>query len=258
MKLLLLVIDGWGVSKTRENNAIRLAKLKNFKKLVGEYPALILHPGTYQELGGALSRVLSDHNFSQLRIAETEKFVAVTEYFNDSSKILNKEDRRIIASPLNDERNYKMATKKVVTEIEKAVKANQHDFILSSWPNLEVAKRSGDIKESVAAVEFVDEQLGKLIKLAERKKFVLAICATVSGVEEIFDIKTGLPAQVKNNVPLILAGGDLAGKTFGLPEAPNNDLSLLEASGSLGDGAATILKILDLETPSGFPGHSLI
>jgi len=258
MKLLLLVIDGWGVSKTRDNNAIRLAKLKNFKKLASEYPAMVLHPGTYQDLGEFLSLLLAKNNFSQLRIAESEKFVAVTDYFNNSNKVLDNEDRIVIPSPLGAERNYKMATKKVVAETIKAIKANQHDFILSAWPNLEIAKKSGDIKEVIKAVEFVDGQLADLIKLAERKKFILAITAVNSGAEEVFDIKTGLTTTSKNNVPLILAGGNLAGKTFGLPDAPNNDLSLLEAAGSLADGAVTILKVLGLDIPASVPGDSLI
>jgi 2,3-bisphosphoglycerate-independent phosphoglycerate mutase len=258
MKLLLIIVDGWGLSKTRDNNAIRLAKLKNFKKLVGEYPAMVLRSGSYQELGEFLSQILSKNNFSQLRIAESEKFVAITDYFNNSNKILPKEDRKIIASPVLSKRNYKMATKKIVSEIVKAIKANQHDFILSSWPNLEVAKESGNLKEVMLAVEFVDMQLGQLIKLAERKNFILAFTAVSPGAEEVFDIKTGLPINAKNNVPLILAGGFLTGKTFGLPEAPNNDLSLLESIGSLADGAATILSALDLEISSSVPGESLI
>jgi bisphosphoglycerate-independent phosphoglycerate mutase (AlkP superfamily) len=61
-----------------------------------------------------------------------------------------------------------------------------------------------------------------------------------------------------NPVPVFIVGEEYKGKTIGLSEPLNSDLSLLAPAGNLGDLAPTILSIFNLAKPAEMTGSSLI
>ena len=65
-------------------------------------------------------------------------------------------------------------------------------------------------------------------------------------------------ARTDNPVPLIIVGKAFKGKTIGLADPLNSDLSLLAPVGTLADVAPTILRILGREAPPEMTGKSLL
>jgi len=266
--LVLLLLDGWGVSQTRDNNAIRLAKVPNFKDLVNHYPAAIISGSpkkdslNYTLIGSGqlkpkkkitLGKILANHNFKQLRIAETEKFALLTNFFDLSDESLNNEDRILVASG-------EKASQEVVAKLIKTIKSDKYDFILSSLADIDQVSHAGDFVATVKAIATVDKLIKKIVKAVLAKNGLLIISSAHGYAEEVFDIQTEAINRENsdNPVPFLIVGEQFAGKTIGLDEAPANDLSLLEPIGSLIDIAPTILKILNIETPPEMTGKSLL
>ena len=267
--LVLLLIDGWGVARTRDNNAIRLAKIPNFKKLVSHYPATILSPAdskgstNYATIGhGALplSSYLSQIGYKQLKIAETEKLALVTNFFNGQEELFLGEDYDLIPSPLKN--STVMATPTLVRHLHKALKSGKYNFIVSALANIDSLDRAGDFDSTIKAVEYIDRTLKKIVDLVLAQNGVLLITSAYGYAEEVYDIQTDQinHDNTNNPVPFIIVGKEYEGKTIGLSEAPANDLSLLKPIGTLLDIAPTILRIMNLALPIGpkIKGKSLI
>ncbi len=274
--VVLLLLDGWGISKTRDNNAIRLAKIPNFKSLVAHYPAAVISGSAkkdsvnYTIIGAGsekpkkkinLSKIISQHNLKQLKLAETEKFALVSNFFNNSEQQLLGETYDLVPSPVKEaELDVAMATTEVVKHLAKALKSQAHDFILISLANIDSISHTGNFAATIKAIEFIDKALKRISALVLRQHGTLLITSSHGYAEEVFDLQTDIVNKENsdNPVPFIVVGEAYAGKTIGLAEAPANDLSLLEPIGSLVDIAPTILALMNLPQPPEMSGESLI
>ncbi len=265
--LVLLFVDGWGISQTRDNNAIRLARIPNFKKLVSHYPATVLNVSdnkdsvNYTTIGAGpvpLSRHLSDLGLKQLKIAETEKLALVTSFFNGQEEQLPGEDYELIPSPLKASIN--MATPLLWRRLHKALKSGKYSFIVSALANIDGLERNGDIATAIKAVEYVDRTLKKIVDSVLEQGGVLVITSSHGYAESVYDIQTSTVNQQNTNnpVPFIIVGRDYEGKTIGFSEAPANDLSLLEPTGNLENIAPTVLRLLGTTLPDKINKRSLI
>jgi bisphosphoglycerate-independent phosphoglycerate mutase (AlkP superfamily) len=76
----------------------------------------------------------------------------------------------------------------------------------------------------------------------------------------MINLATDLPnLEISNNpVPFMIVSAEYEGKTIGLPDPLNSDLSLLATAGTLDDITPTILNILNLPASDGLKGESLI
>jgi len=274
--VVLLMLDGWGVSSTRENNAIRQAKIPNFKHLVAHYPAAVISGSSkkdsvnYTIIGTgsldsdqiSLSKIMAGYRFKQIKIAETEKFALVSNFFNNSPEQFLGEDYDLVPSVIKSAEDIaiKMSTPEVIKHFSRALKSNRYDFILLSLANIDNVSHRGDFKKTIAAIEFIDKALKKISQLVLNQKGVLLITSSHGYAEEVFDLQTDLTTKdnTDNPVPVIIVGEEYAGKTIGLEEAPANDLSLLSPTGSLLDISPTILHIMGLDIPKTMTGKSLI
>ncbi len=112
----------------------------------------------------------------------------------------------------------------------------------------------------ISAVENVSAYLDKIATAVLEVDGVLIVSSAYGGAEDVFNIGTGLAnkKRTKNNVPLLIIGSNFMGKTIGLKEAPNNDLSLLSPQGNYLKIAPSILKILNLPLSSSMKEDSFI
>jgi len=274
--VVLLLLDGWGISVTRENNAIRQAIIPNFKNLVAHYPAAVIAGSSkkdsinYPMMGAgstnlesdSLSKIIAANHLKQIKIAETEKFALVSIFFNNSELQLPGEDYDLVPSPVKTtfDINIKMATPEVIKHLDKALKSDLYDFIFLSLANIDNVSHLGDFKNTIKAIEFIDRSLKKITQLVLNHKGILLITSSHGYAEQVFDLQTDLATteNTANPVPFIIVGEEYDGKTIGLEDAPANDLSLLEPVGSILDISPTILHILGIDVPTTMEGKSLI
>lgn len=279
--LVLLLVDGWGIAAPSEANALAAAKTPVFLNLIKEYPTAVLKSYgkilniNYLSLGigremtiddteatRGLTKIIAEAGLNQVKISETERFAALTHFFNAHNENKERGEDWIIVSSESGRHDHKplLALRRGVKETIKAIESNKYDFILLSLPVLDLVALSGDFKAVKQAAEVLDTSLKKILISIQDKGGVLMISATHGNAERMKNVATDLAdsEMTDNPVPFIVIGEEFKGKTIGLTDTLDNDLSLLEPAGTLADIAPTILEILNLEKPQEFEGKSLV
>jgi len=213
-----------------------------------DYPEHVAFPE--EVISNPLGRVLSDNGLTQLRIAESEKFMHVTHFFNCKSNLLYPgEDNIEVPSPKDvstydqkPEMNAPLLTDILVDKIY----SNEYDFILVNFANPDMVAHTGVLDAAIKAMETTDQCIGRIIpKILDRNGAVI-ITADHGNIEELIESKTGGidTKHSTNPVPLIVVKGG---------EVPR-ELTV----GILADIAPTILAIMGIEKPVNMIGRNLL
>lgn len=201
-----------------------------------------------EKIENTFGEYISKKGYTQLRIAETEKYAHVTFFFNGGNEVKYEgEDRILVNSPkvatydLQPEMSAYEVTDKVVDVIRKRL----NDVIILNFANCDMVGHTGVLDAAVKAVETVDECIGKIVDEVIRQNGVILITADHGNAEQMIDYTTGDPftAHTTYEVPLIVAGLD-------------ENVSLKE--GRLADLAPTMLDIMGEEKPAEMTGESLL
>ena len=200
------------------------------------------------EIKNTFGEYISENGYTQLRIAETEKYAHVTFFFNGGNEVKYEgEDRILVASPkvatydLQPEMSAYEVTDKVVDVIRK----NEIDVIILNFANCDMVVHTGVLEAAQKAVETVDECIGKIVTEVLKVDGTIIITADHGNAEQMIDYTTGDPhtAHTTTPVPLIIAGC-------------KENIRLKE--GRLADIAPTMLDLMGIEKPDEMTGESLI
>ena len=192
---------------------------------------------------------ISKKGYTQLRIAETEKYAHVTFFFNGGEeKQYQGEDRILVPSPKVETYDLKpeMSAYEVTEKVCEALNNDRYDVVILNFANTDMVGHTGSLPAAIKAVETVDECVGKIVKIIEEKQGNLIITADHGNAEQMIDYKTGEPhtAHTTNPVPIILV-------------TPDKELKL-KTGGKLADLAPTMLELMNLEKPAEMTGESLL
>lgn len=200
------------------------------------------------QLKNTLGEILSKHNLTQLRIAETEKYAHVTFFFNGGREIkFNNEDRILIQSPkvatydLQPEMSAINLTDTLINEISK----NKYDVIICNYANADMVGHTGNYPATIKAIETIDKCLKKLGDAVFAKNGQMLITADHGNAECMFDDSTQQPhtAHTAELVPLLYIG--------------NNQLKFKPIHAKLSDIAPTFLNLLNIPVPNEMTGQIL-
>lgn len=211
-------------------------------------PTHIIFP--HQQLDNTLGEYLSRCGLRQLRIAETEKYAHVTFFFNGGVEKPNAgEDRVLIHSPKVATYDLKpgMSAYEVTDEVISKIGTGVYDVIILNFANCDMVGHTGDMNATVAAVEAVDECVGKVVEAVISVEGAVIITADHGNAEQMKNEEGAHTAHTLNDVPIIVvcdSDGDTPVK--------------LRSGGCLADVAPTMLDILKLKQPEEMTGLSLI
>ncbi|MGP7734806.1 2,3-bisphosphoglycerate-independent phosphoglycerate mutase [Oceanimonas smirnovii] len=198
-------------------------------------------------LENTLGEWLANHNKTQLRISETEKYAHVTFFFNGGMEdCFRGEQRELIPSPqvatydLQPEMNSEQLTDKLVDAIE----SGEFDVIICNYPNGDMVGHTGVFEAAVKACEAVDRSIGRVVEALEKVGGEALITADHGNAEQMVNPQTGQAHTAHTNlpVPLIYIGRD----------------ATPVAGGRLSDLAPTILTLMGLEIPPQMTGKPLM
>ncbi len=285
--VFLLLLDGWGIAAKNEANAISLAKAPNFLKLFKEYPAGALLPASgdlnarYFSLGAGrnvfdeagmipiegvlasdLTASIAAAGLKQLKIFDSERLAALTYFFNGrrEERVLGEDWLAVSASSPGKAFDSYLSLQKIIRESHKAIKSGEYDFIIVTCSILDNAASTGDLSEAIKAMEALDKAVKRLASSILNNGGILLIASVQGNAEKMRDLVTDLPDKNVTNspVPFAIFGHEFKGRTIGLKDAPDGDLSLSEISGSLADVTPTILDLLEIKNDNNaFEGRSL-
>ncbi len=194
-----------------------------------------------------LAAVVSRAGMNQLHVAETEKYAHVTYFFNGGvERLLSGERRELVASQRDVatyDRKPQMSAREITDAFIAAFDADRPALSVINFANADMVGHTGVIGATVQAAETIDECLGRIIPVVERRGGVCVITADHGNAESMLT-KEGAPntAHSTNPVPLILTSSNRA----------------LAGEGALSDVAPTVLALLGLEQPAAMTGHSLL
>ncbi len=198
-----------------------------------------------QKLTNTFGDYISEKGYTQLRIAETEKYAHVTFFFNGGvEKTAEGEDRVLIPSP--KVATYDLKPEMSAVEVKEAVlsRLTDQDVIILNFANCDMVGPTGVFDCAVRAVETVDACVGEVVD-AIIKAGGVALVTADHGNADCMYAEDGSPftAHTTNPVPLLVAGaGDVK----------------LRGDGRLADIAPTMLELMNLAKPEEMTGESLI
>ncbi len=202
-------------------------------------------------LNNTLGEYLAKKGYTQLRIAETEKYAHVTFFFNGGVETPNENEYRdLINSPkvatydLQPEMSAYLVTDKVIEEIE----SDKFDVIILNFANCDMVGHTGFVDATIKAVKTVEECVQKVtLKILEKGGSVLITADHGNADKMIEENTTDKPftAHTTNPVPFILVSKEYKGVK-------------LRDDGVLADIAPTLLEVMGEEIPVEMTGKTLI
>lgn len=202
-----------------------------------------------QEIKNTLGEYLSSKGYTQLRIAETEKYAHVTFFFNGGKEAPEKNEiRDLIASPkvatydLKPEMSALKVTEKYLEELD----SGKFDVMILNFANCDMVGHTGVMPAAERAVATVESCVNILVQAVLAKGGSILLTAD-HGNADVMTAKDGSPftAHTTNPVPFVLISEQF------------KDVKLREG-GILADIAPTFLQVMGEEIPQEMTGKSLI
>ena len=221
-------------SKYFQNNLFFVSMRKYSDDVIGEIAF------SKDKLKSTLGEFISKSGYTQLRIAETEKYAHVT-YFFDGGININypKEKRILINSPRVKTYDLcpEMSANKITAAILKEI--GKHDLIVLNLANADMVGHTGNFAATCKAIEVLDKNIGLIANKTLEEDYHLIITADHGNAE---DMKTSDGKIVKkhtnNKIPLCIVGNDIKKYEF----TNNMDAGLANI-------ASTILFLMNSDRP---------
>ena len=233
-----LINKNFKMFKTKRMDNLKVMSLYNIHPEV-EYAFDIDKPKT------TLGKYIDELEFSQARIAETEKYAHVT-YFFDGMEELNSNRCNKILIPSPKVATYDMKPEMSVGEVTQTLleaMEEDYDFILVNFANPDMVGHTGNLKATIDAIEICDFCIGKIYEGAKEHFYELVITADHGNSEKMLT-KEGeiITSHTTSKVPFIIC----------------NENYKLKKEGSLKDVAPTIIDLYEIKKPDSMTGNSLL
>jgi 2,3-bisphosphoglycerate-independent phosphoglycerate mutase len=197
-----------------------------------------------------LGAVLAERGRTQLRIAESEKYPHVTYFLNGGREVeFDGEIRHIVESP--DVPTYdlqpEMSAEGVTDTAIAVIEDDDPDVLVLNYANPDMVGHTGDFEAAIAAVEAVDEQLGRLVDALQGAGAHVLVTADHGNADDMGTAEDPHTAHTFNPVPCI----------YDAPDGTDGG-KRIRSGGELSDLAPTLLTLLDIPVPSVMTGTSLL
>lgn len=132
-----------------------------------------------QKVKNTLAQTIAKQNQTQLHIAETEKYAHVTYFLNGGSqeKHLGEYWELIPSNKVFSHAEKPNMKAKEITDYILENGIRKYDYIIVNYANPDMVAHTGNIEASIASLEFLDQQLGRLIETVEASGHSLIITA---------------------------------------------------------------------------------
>ncbi|WP_049969732.1 2,3-bisphosphoglycerate-independent phosphoglycerate mutase [Haladaptatus cibarius] len=197
-----------------------------------------------------LGEVLANNGKTQLRLAESEKYAHVTYFLNGGREVeFDGEIRRIVESPNvpTYDQQPEMSAKEVTDTAISVIDSDDPDVLVLNYANPDMVGHTGDFDAAVAAVEAVDEQLGRLVETLQNHGAHVFITADHGNADDMGTPDDPHTAHTYNEVPLVYLS----------PKGDGGEKEIRKG-GSLCDLAPSLLSVIGVEQPEAMTGESLL
>ena len=200
-----------------------------------------------QTVEHVLATVLAARGLRQLHIAETEKYAHVTFFFNGGVEQEVVGETRVLVPSPRDVATYdqkpQMSARELTEELTRRIDSDEFDFVVVNYANADMVGHSGVLPAAVAAVETVDECVGRVVEHTRARGGVCLITADHGNSDHMIDPD---------------GGPNTAHSTNPVPFVATLDGASLREGGILADIAPTVLDLLGVPAPAEMTGRDLL
>ena len=215
-------------------------------KYSDEHSAFMSNLFSNKPINNTLGVWTSKHGYTQLRLAESEKYPHVTFFLNGGHESIEAGETRFMPkSPkvVTYDLAPEMSSREVTDKLIEAIK-NKIDLIIVNYANPDMVGHTGDLKAAVKACEAIDRALKRILPVLEESNGCMLLTSDHGNCETMINLETKEPhtAHTTNLVPAILIGRNRK----------------LRQTGRLADIAPTLLELMGLSKPTEMTGESLL
>ncbi|MBP5256939.1 MAG: 2,3-bisphosphoglycerate-independent phosphoglycerate mutase [Mycoplasma sp.] len=196
------------------------------------------------DLKNTIGEVIANHNLSQLRIAETEKYAHVT-FFFDGGKEVNYKNEEKILIPSPKVQTYDLKPEMSANEITDNLlpTIGKYDLTILNFANPDMVGHTGNLLATIKAIETVDTMIGKIYSECKNKNVTLFIIGDHGNAECMLDDDNNIVTKhTTNPVWFIITDKNIK----------------ISKDGKLGNIAPTILEYMGIDIPKEMDQPSLI
>ena len=220
------------------------------------------------EVVPCLAGAIASAGWSQLHVAETEKYAHVTYFLNGGREApFEGEDRVLVPSPriATYDLQPQMSAPGVADALVEGISSGRYDVLIANFANPDMVGHTGDWDATVRAVQAVDAALGRVVDALGfdgagesatappsggvtglGPPDALLVVTADHGNADAMRTPDGSPitAHSLNPVPILIAGRAVAGRSL--------------ANGVLADVSPTLLELAGIQPWAGITGRSLL
>jgi len=226
-----------------------------------EYDGDLGIPPLYLVSPPAISHTVSEYlvrnGVSQLATAETQKFGHVTYFWNgNNSEKFDEVLEEWVEVPSSDvpfEQQPQMKAREVCDVVVRDLENRGHRFVRANFANGDMVGHTGSLTAAVAAIEVVDECVGKIEKAVTEAGATLIVTADHGNSDMMWEVdkKTGEVKRDGEGRPMIKTSHTLSPVPLCVVGAGTDGLIVnpAVAKPGLGNIAATLLFLLGFVPP---------
>lgn len=190
-----------------------------------------------------LTEELVKNGISEYAISETQKFGHVT-YFWNGNKIDKFSDEleayeKIDSDIIPFDQKPEMKSYEITDKFIEAIKSGKYQFLRCNFPNGDMVGHTGNFEATVKAMEAVDDNIGRIMKVCLETNSILLVIADHGNAEEMLDKEgNAKTSHTTNQVPFIIYGNDI------------DNIKFKSGDFGLANLAATITDLLGIEKNS--------
>ena len=211
------------------------------------------------EIAHPMGELLAESHVSQLAISETQKYGHVTYFWNGNKSGMFDDGTETYVEIPSDrvpfEQRPWMKAAEITDRLMSELRTGEHRFARVNYANGDMVGHTGAFDATVIAVETVDLQLARLLKVVEELQGILVVTADHGNADEMFqreksgrvqrDKKTGQPvvktSHTLNPVPFLIYD-PMRGDRYEIDEGRAK-------SAGIANVTATCLELLGFEAP---------
>ncbi len=210
-----------------------------------EFPVPVAFPPEHPT--NVLADVLAANGRRQLHIAETEKYAHVTFFFNGGAEHPFEGEERILVPSPRDVPTYdfkpEMSAREVTDRLVERLATDAFDFVVVNYANADMVGHTGVISAAVAAIETVDECVGRVTAAVDALGGASLVTADHGNADIMLEPDgSANTAHSTNLVPFVATVPD----------------TRVRERGRLCDLAPTVLALMGLPQPPEMTGESLL
>lgn len=196
-----------------------------------------------------LAQIFEDQRIPNFRIAESDRFAHVTNFFNGGRDAAGAYEQHlhVPSSPsANRENEPELRSFKITDRLLRGIETDPSGVFVVNLAAPDMIAETGNLERTIEAVQYVDTCLGGVLEKIRESNGIAIVTSSHGHCEDMVSTTNGEPNRfpTANDVP------------FHIIDGVNRNIEL-RSGGTLQDVAPTILGLLGIEKPAEMTGSDL-